>query len=156
MNYKRGIAAFALTVMTGILFAVASRTEAKSMKKPSNFRIESHATEKTELSEALKGRQVYFSGIEDMTISKTSIIHLENLPENEDIMMVYEIKEGDKVLKTTEMIPAGMDIEWVSGKVLDAGKHELSFIQHPFYMYQGKYIPLTVTRNEVSIEIGGQ
>jgi len=118
-------------------------------------RASGEQTKELSLAEILADRQVYFAGIDDVTISRSSVIYLENMPENEDILMQYEIvdKASGVTLETTGLIPAGESISWVPGEQLADGSYTLIFMEKPFYEYQGEYIALTQGNNEVNITI---
>ena len=107
------------------------------------------------LADLLADRQVYFAGIENATISQDTVIYLENMEENDDILMQYEItdKETDEVLETTGLIPAGEQVAWTPGEKLKAGTYTLIFHEKPFYPYDGDYAALTQGNNEVVFTI---
>ncbi len=121
-------------------------------------RASGEPAEETSLAALLSDRQVYFAGIDDVTISRQSVIYLENLPENDDILMQYEIvnKDTGETLETTGLIPAGERIAWIPGEMLADGSYTLVFKEKPFYEYQGGYFALTQGNNEVSITIVSQ
>ena len=118
-------------------------------------RAEGGETEEGNLAERLADIQVYFAGIEDAVISEDTVIYLENLKENGDILMQYEItdKGSGETLETTGLIPSGEHVEWVPGKALKKGVHTLIMHESPFYSYDGEYFALTQGNNEVTFTI---
>ena len=118
-------------------------------------RSEKGETDGKSLADILSDRQVYFAGIENAVISHDTAICLENMEENGDILMQYEIsdKATGEVLETTGLIPAGEQIAWVPGEQLEDGTYTLIFHEKPFYPYEGEYIALTQGNNEVTITI---
>ncbi len=111
--------------------------------------------EEDNLAELLADRQVYFAGIEDATINRQTVIYLENMKENDDILMQYEITDKDtgEVLETTGLIPSGEHVDWIPGEKLADGSYTLVFHEKPFYEYKGEYVALTQGNNEVAIRI---
>ena len=129
--------------------------ETKTSALVLDTRASGEAAKETSLAEILADRQVYFAGIDDATIGKSTVIYLENMPENDDILMQYQIvdKGSGEILETTGLIPSGESIPWVPGEVLADGSYTLIFMEKPFYEYQGEYIALTQGNNEVNITI---
>ena len=118
--------------------------------------IDENATDKTkenQQTDPLSERMVYFAGIEDCTINQQSIVYLENLPENEDFLMKYQIFEGEKLIYETDLIPSGMHIEWKAAEDLSIGEHKLDFKEVPYYPVDGNYIELTSGVNAVVITV---
>ncbi len=96
-------------------------------------------------TDPLTGRNVYFSGIEDATISLETVVQLDNREENLDFLLRYEIYDGEgELVFETDLIPSGQYVEWVPGETLGAGMHTLSFLQIPYYVDgAGEFISLT-------------
>lgn len=118
-------------------------------------RAKGSEAEKGSLAELLADRQVYFAGIEDAVISEDTVIYLENLKENGDILIQYEVidKENGESLETTGLIPSGEHVAWVPGEALEKGTHTLILHESPFYPYEGEYFALTQGNNEVTFTI---
>lgn len=118
--------------------------------------IDENATDKAkenQQADPLSERMVYFAGIEDCTINQQSIVYLENLPENEDFLMKYQIFEGEKLIYETDLIPSGMHIEWKAAEDLSVGEHKLDLKEVPYYQADGNYIELTSGVNAVVITV---
>ena len=118
-------------------------------------RAEKGESDGKSLIDILGDRQVYFAGIENAVISSDTVISLENMEENEDILMQYEItdKESGEVLETTGLIPAGEQVAWKPGEKLKTGTYTLVFHEMPFFPFEGEYVALTQGNNEVTITI---
>lgn len=91
----------------------------------------------------LSDKYVSYAGIPDATISSESVVQLKNLEENDDIIMKFQVYEGDKMLYETDYIPSGQYLNWEAGKELKNGAHNLSLVQTPMIEVDGEYIPLT-------------
>ena len=118
-------------------------------------RSNSDPTQQT-VNEELANRQVYFSGIDDATISKQTVVYLENLPENGDFLMQYEITDTDtgKVIEKTGLIPSGEHVDWIPGETLEAGEYHLNFREIPYYQIgEDDYMTLTTGNNQVTFVI---
>ena len=129
--------------------------EAKTMALMVDTRAKSGEKEGGGLIDILTDRQVYFAGLEDAVIAKDTEIFLENMEENGDILLQYEIcdKATGEVLETTGLIPAGEHVAWTPGETMESGTYTLSFHEKPFYPYEGEYVALTQGNNEVKITI---
>ncbi len=92
----------------------------------------------TDTKTPLEDRQVYFAGYDDFTVGKGNIIYLENMPENEDILMAYEIYVDDKLIHKTGMIPSGKYSEWMPADEMEAGEYDISIKNIPYYSYNGE------------------
>lgn len=104
----------------------------------------------------LEGRNVFFAGYVDATITKTSTVALENLPENKDFYMSYKItnKHDDSIAFETNLIPAGQCVIWTPGETLDVGKYELQILAVPYYCdTNGNYQELTSGCNNITYTI---
>ena len=91
----------------------------------------------------LEGRHVYYAGLEDCVVNSTSVVYLENLKENDDIYMAYEIYDNDVLIHETGLIPAGEYSKWTPAEDLEPGEHTLSIKNIPYYGLGGDdYEPL--------------
>ena len=81
----------------------------------------------------LSNRMVYYAGLEDCTVNSSSVVYLENLPENEDIYMSYEISKDGEVIHKTGLIPAGEFSKWTPSEVLSPGVYSLAIKNIPYY-----------------------
>lgn len=121
--------------------------------------VDTRAT--SQIEEMFKGqeneRDVYFAGINDAVINEKTKVLLENLPENEDYLMKYEIYnvDTDEKVFETDLIPSGSHIVWMAGEDLgEAGTYNLLFVESPFApLDDGTYEPLTVGRNTVTFTV---
>lgn len=105
----------------------------------------------SDYTDLLKDREVYFSGIEDTTINKATIVYLNNDENNDDIYLQYTVKDKDteEVLFETDLIPSGQFVEWVPGDSgLHEGKNNILFIETPYIQIDEKWVTLTVGKNE--------
>lgn len=163
---KRIIAAVVLIILVGVIVAVAygaaHATPEEVVNTTGNLIIDTRSSDEkkgtSDLVEALKDRQVFFAGIEDAVITKSTTIFLENVEENEDILMKYDIvdKETGETLESTGLIPAGEHIEWKAGEVLSEGEHTLIFRETPYFPWeeaQDGYVQLTQANNEVILTV---
>lgn len=150
-----------IIVTTTILAAVAFTVFiviVRANNSPRMMSIDARATKeaaKAEETEDLKQRNIFFSGIEDTTIKKGSLITLENLPENGDFLMRYKIfeKNSNTLLFETDLIPAGEHVFWDPSVNFGEGVHTVAFLAEPFFETDGEYMPLTCAKNIVNIEI---
>jgi len=123
--------------------------------------IDSRSTSEkpAEVDNPLASRQIFFAGFDDIYASEESVVCLENLPENEDFFIRYEIleKSGDKenIVFETDLIPAGEHIEWIPSEFLEPGDYELTFVQTPFVEINGKWTELTTAGNDVKLSLKG-
>ena len=139
-------------------FGIASRKSVeKQMETAQILGLDTRATASKDtlsLEDALKDRQVYFSGIEDTCVNSNTVVYLENAAENEDIYMVYQIidKDTGAVYEITDLIPAGEHVEWEPADYLTEGEHTLIFNEMPYFAWEGSetgYVQLTQANNEV-------
>ena len=103
----------------------------------------------------IASRNVFFAGIEDAAFAGNGQIALENLPENKDFLMKYEIVNrdtGELVFKTV-LITSGNRIYFDPYSVLRPGIYHLSFVETPYALIIGEYIELTGASNTVTIEL---
>lgn len=118
--------------------------------------IEDNSIDKSEAvakkENPLANRNVFFAGYTDATISKTSSIILENLPDNKDFLMKYEITnlETGEVVYETNLITSGQCVLWVPGETLEEGTYKLQFLAKPYFQEEnGNFLPLTAGSNTV-------
>lgn len=107
-------------------------------------------------SNPLANRSVSFVGMDDCTIKTGDSIKLENLPENQDFYLKFQITDTEtgKDVYSTDLIPSGQSVMWVPSENLDKGVHHLAFLQLPYWKNpSGEYIPLTAGNNEVALTI---
>ncbi len=137
-----------------VIPTVQQPTEATS-NKVQNLVIDTSAGAISEASEALADRRVYFAGIQDGAISKSSPILLKNPEANEDIVLQYTIVEegSDETIFQTDLIESNKAVEWIPGDYLAAGDHTLVFMEQPYYQTADGWLPLTAGNNSVTITI---
>lgn len=92
----------------------------------------------TDTKTPLADRQVYFAGYDDFAVGPGNIIYLENMPENEDIFIAYEIYIGDELVHKTGLIPSGQYSEWEPASEVEPGEYDISIKNIPYYSYNGK------------------
>ena len=91
----------------------------------------------------LEDLYVTYAGITDATISEDTVVQLENLEENGDIVMMFEIYENGKLIHSTDYVESGKYLSWNAGKELSVGDHNLQLVQIPKIMVNDEYVPLT-------------
>lgn len=104
----------------------------------------------------LADRNVYFAGYVDATLSKTSTVALENLPENEEFYLKYTVTNIDtnEVVFETNLIPSGQCVMWTPGETLEVGTYNLQLLASPYYEKEdGNFLPLTAGSNVVQYTI---
>ena len=104
----------------------------------------------------LADRNVYFAGYVDATLSKTSTVALENLPENEEFYLKYTVTNIDtnEVVFETNLIPSGQCVMWTPGETLEVGTYNLQLLASPYYEKEdGSFLPLTAGSNVVQYTI---
>lgn len=151
---------FAFLVLSLALTACSSKEKQTGQEaKGTVFVIDERSQDKSEAVKAenpLSGRNVFFAGYVDATLSSTSTVALENLPENEDFLIKYIItdKEKEDVVFETNLIPSGQCVVWVPGDTLAVGTYELQFLAVPYYAdSNGEFQQLTSACNDVRYEI---
>ena len=151
-----------LAVLLIVMIVVIWRLKVMG-QSPANLVVDSGATseESGDPLASLADRQVYFAGMEDQMIGKDTIVELSNLPENEEILMSYEILDADtgESLHRTDLIPSGTHTSWIPGETLNTGTYHLIFHQMPYLPYPDSdsgYLPLTNANNEVTFTIIGE
>ena len=104
---------------------------------------------------SLSGRQVYYAGLEDCVVNQDTVVYLENLAENIDIYMAYEITVDGEIVFKTDLIPPGEYVEWTPAENLDAGKTYVVYLKEtPYYEEnEGQFLPLTAPTNMVNITV---
>lgn len=164
---KGSAAVLAAAILAAVAVAAAIRAfslgHIQGSGEPDSIRggmvVDARATGETSVETAenpLAGRSVYFSGIEDTTISRETVVQLDNREENLDFLLRYEIYDagtGELVFET-DLIPSGQHIDWVPGETLEPGEYTLDFLQIPYYPEpSGEYISLTQGSNQVTLAI---
>lgn len=91
----------------------------------------------------LKDLYVTYAGITDATITDETVVQLENLKENGDIVMMFEVYENGKLIHSTDYVESGKFLSWNAGKELSKGEHKLQLVQIPKIMVDDEYVPLT-------------
>lgn len=117
----------------------------KNMKTDSDgtVTIQNSDKETEEDDNPLEGLYVTYSGITDTEISKESVVKLENLAVNGDIVMKFQVYEGDDLLYESDYIKSGTSINWNAGSDLSEGEHTLRVVQIPQIEVDGEWVPLT-------------
>jgi len=160
--YDKNVIIVVLVIIVLLLcgYFLATQTGLLKSESNANFVVDSRATETTEKSPVenpLKGRNVYFSGIEDAVINKETIVQLENAKENLDYFMEYEVVDVStgEVVFTTDKIPSGKCVEWVPGETMEAGVYDLALNEFASYYDQAndEFISLSQGCNTVTLEI---
>ena len=102
---------------------------------------------------SLSARNVYFAGIEDSVFYGVGKIALDNLKENGDFLMRYEVydKDSDMKLFETGLIPSGQRVFFDPYSVLKPGTYHLMFVAIPYMEQNGEILALTNGGNEVTI-----
>ncbi len=124
-----------------------------------NLTIDTAASEEHETAGSISSRNVYFAGIDNSTCNGGTIVYLENLPENEDFLMRYEIytltEDGQRkdMIHETDLIPSGKHVNWKPAEDLGVGIHHVAFVGQPFMKSGKDYIPLTAGENQVLLTI---
>ena len=104
----------------------------------------------------LAGRNVFFAGYADATLTKSTAVALENLPDNEDFLMKYTVvnTEDGTVAFETDLIRSGQCIVWIPGESLEPGTYQFQILQAPYYQSgEDEFIPLTAGTTDVCYEI---
>ena len=109
----------------------------------------------SDVQEEVTSRNVFFAGIEDSVLYGEGRIALDNLPENEDFLMRYEVydTESDERVFETGLIPSGERVYFDPYSVLEPGIYHLMFQAVPYLERNGEYLALTSGSNEVTIEL---
>ncbi len=127
-----------------------------------NFKIDTSAKTMKEANKQLVDREVFFAGIQDGALAKSSPILLKNPDSNNDIFMMYTILDEDtgNVIYETDLIKAGCAVEWVPGEILGVGEHHLIFSEQPYYcmdtnqvLSKDTLLPLVTGNNSVTIQV---
>ena len=100
-----------------------------------SLKIDSGAVNQDLSTKPLSERNVYYAGLEDCTITKDSVVYLENLKENDDIFMAYEIYTSDnELIFKTDLIPSGTFVKWYPGETFSEKATYVFYIKHiPYY-----------------------
>ncbi len=151
-----------VVIITAISVFYLGHIENEGMKTEScrggmvvDTRVKEEQDNKDE-TDSLEGRSIYFSGIEDTTIGRKTVVQLDNREENLDFLLRYEIYDSGtgELIFGTDLIPSGHYIDWVPGETLEPGEYTLDFLQIPYYPDpSGEYVPLTQGSNQVTLAI---
>ena len=159
---KKYIAILMMVLFVTSLAACSGKGEEKPDEESSGtvFVIDDRGQDKAEVVEAqknpLSGRNVFFAGYADATLTKTTTVALENLPDNEDFLMKYTVINiaDDSVVFETNLIRAGQCVVWVPGEELEPGTYQFRILQSPYYQSgEDEFIPLTAGTTDVCYEI---
>jgi len=159
-------AAFAALIVIIIILLLRScgKPSEPENNKSHAITIDTAAEDKKDIvkEDPLAGRDVFFSGIVDSSISKTGSIQLLNDERNEDFYMTFTVinKDTDEVVYESELVPSGQAIYWVPGEYLEPGTYNLNFKETPYYFPSGSpevdpedFMTLSVGNNTVTITI---
>ena len=159
---KRYIVMLLITLLT-TLFAACSENEQQQAEERSSgtvFVIDDRGQDKAEVVESRKNplseRNVFFAGYADATLTKSTAVALENLPDNEDFLMKYTVinTEDGTVVFETDLIRSGQCIVWIPGESLEPGTYQFQILQAPYYQSgEDEFIPLTAGTTDVCYEI---
>ena len=169
MNSKKKLTVFGIIVIIcGILLLLGikfinNKPQEKAEKEPANVILDNRSLENeedndpmAEVAKALENRNVFFSGINDASANKETVIELENPEANKDILISYKVINNDtgEELFNTDYIEAGKHVDWKPSDSLEPGAYELCFRQSPVWQTSnGEYIPLTSADNVVVITL---
>ena len=159
---KKYIAILMMVLFVTSLAACSGKGEEKPDEESSGtvFVIDDRGQDKAEVVEAqknpLSGRNVFFAGYADATLTKTTTVALENLPDNEDFLMKYTVinTADDSVVFETNLIRAGQCVVWVPGEELEPGTYQFRILQSPYYQSRDdEFIPLIAGTTDVCYEV---
>ena len=146
-----------ILALLGGAYYVYTLKNAAIPESKGNFRVDTRETsEEIENPMAdLASRNVYFAGIEDAVFAGSGQIALENLPENEDFFMRYQVVNDDtgETVFETDLITSGNRIYFDPYSELKPGIYHLSFVETPYALINGEYIELTGASNPVTITL---
>ncbi len=132
------------------------KTVTETAAKGESLELDTRLMEqKEEPQGALTARNVFFAGIEDSVFYGEGRIALDNLAENEDFLMRYEVYDtgSDELIFETGLIPSGERVYFDPYSVLKPGIYRLRFTAVPYMEQNGGYLALTNGSNEVTIEL---
>ncbi len=150
--------------VTGIVFGITLGLISDGMahnatKSPENLIADTEATESTEteeVKEALKDRNVFFAGMDNISADENTIVRLENLKDNGDILISYVIQNnstGEELFRT-DLIPSGHHVDWKPSETLEEGSYDICYVQNPVWQDKdGNYIPLTSASNVATLTL---
>lgn len=167
-NKKNTAVLIALVILILAVLGVGGYLVYQNMYKPepapvesgfTNLTLDTNANDEKELQNPLSSRNVYFAGIDNSTCGPNTVIYLENLEENEDFLMKYQIYEleedgskGEQLFET-DLIPSGQHVNWKPAETLTPGVHNVTFVELPFMPQGEDFIPLTAGENNVVLTI---
>ena len=85
----------------------------------------------------LSDRNVFFAGFDNFTVGQDNVVYFENLKENDDIFMAYEVYLGDELIHKTGLIPSGTYSQWTPARDLKPGSYDISIKNVPYYSFDG-------------------
>lgn len=91
----------------------------------------------TKSDNPLSDRNVYFAGFDNFTVGQDNVVYFENLKENDDIFMAYEVYLGDELIHKTGLIPSGEYSQWTPAEDLKPGSYSISIKNVPYYSFDG-------------------
>lgn len=91
----------------------------------------------TKSDNPLSDRNVYFAGFDNFTVGQDNVVYFENLKENGDIFMAYEVYLGDELVHKTGLIPSGEYSQWTPAGDLKPGSYDISIKNVPYYSFDG-------------------
>ena len=152
------LAAMAIGLMIGIGLGLAKDGHAsENTDDLQNLVVDTSATDmENETVSALMDRNVYFAGMDNILADADTIVKLENLKENKDILISYSIIDNStgKELFSTDLIPSGQHVDWKPSESLKAGSYDICYVQNPFWPDgDGNYIPLTSANNLATLTL---
>ena len=135
---KKYIAILMMVLLMTSLAACSGKEEKPEEESSGTvFVIDDRVQDKAEVVEAqknpLSGRNVFFAGYADATLTKTTTVALENLPDNEDFLMKYTVinTEDGTVVFETNLIQSGQCVAWMPGEILEPSIYNLQILQSP-------------------------
>lgn len=101
---------------------------------------------------------VVLAGYDDISLAVGGSVSLQNPEANKssDLYVKYEIVDNDteKVIYESDLIAAGSEVIWVPSDDLKPGQYNISFIQRPFYVENGEYVPtMAAGKNDIVLTI---
>lgn len=152
------LSAALIALMIGLAFAFMKKGRASDdVPESPNLMIDTDATDKEEEAvTALKNRNVFFAGMDNITADKDTVVRLENLKDNGDILISYSIIDNDtgRILFSTDLIPAGQHVDWKPSESLEAGSYDICYVQNPVWQdEEGNFVPLTSADNMATLTL---
>ena len=154
-------ALFLAAGVMGVVFGITSGLiregiAGNAAKPPDNLVADTSATGEEEAEAALKGRNVYFAGMDNILAGADTVVRLENLKDNGDILISYSILDNStgEELFHTDLIPSGQHVDWKPSETMEAGSYDICYVQNPVWQDgEGNYISLTSADNVASLTL---